>query len=88
MSTKIRLTNTFHNTHINLIPKDIVRDNREPYVKIYRLSEQQMERAERALCGNPDCLCGNHGPDWSWAFEYGVRGPALVSIDLRVEEID
>lgn len=50
---KITITNTFHNSSVNMIIKgDSV-----------KLSQYQVKRAERELCGM-DCSCGSM---WSYA---------------------
>jgi hypothetical protein len=53
---KIRMTNDFHNTFIDL------------YVKGDTLTRYQMHRVREELCGMSDCACG--GVRGSQEFEY------------------
>ena len=46
MEKTITLKNDFHNTQVNLIPKDGC------------LSVGQIQRARRELCGSRSCCCG------------------------------
>jgi hypothetical protein len=58
---KITLTNTFHNSTVNLIVGEPNRYGE------YTLSESQARRAARALCGIGDCQCGGLcGWDPTW----------------------
>jgi hypothetical protein len=50
--TKITLTNDFHNTEARLIVKDHELGDE------VEISASQYYRANRALCGMPDCRCG------------------------------
>ena len=51
---QIMITNNYHNTSVTL------------RVRNERLSERQIQRAIRALCGVPGCRCGD---------TFGARGP-------------
>lgn len=57
---KITLTNDNHNTSINLV------------VAGNKLSESQISRARRTLCGCAGCTCSN---------DLGMRGPQEVEIE-------
>ena len=56
---KITLKNDYHNTSVTLITKDNI------------LSETQVKRAKRVLCGIHDCYCSG---------ELGTRGEQEVTI--------
>jgi hypothetical protein len=76
--TKITLTNTFHNTSINLVVGEP-----DQYGE-YAISESQARRAIRALCGITDCRCG--GMDlWDprYTAEYGGGGDLPVAVSVR-----
>ena len=54
---KITLHNDFHNTSVDLIAKD------------GKLTESQMKKAQRELCGCEGCTCSG---------EFGYRGPQEI----------
>jgi hypothetical protein len=61
--TKFTLRNSFHNTEVNVLVKR--QDSGS-----YALSESQIKRVKRTLCGCSDCTCNwTRGPQ-QWDPEY------------------
>jgi len=64
---KITLHNDYHNTQVNLIARN------------GRLSQRQLDRAKKELCGIPGCQCSDmagirgriHTPDYDFDQETG-----------------
>ena len=63
----ITLFNDFHQTQVNLRPVPLEGDDGT----IGKLSENQIKRARRILCGISGCICGN---------DLGMRGPQNYEI--------
>lgn len=61
----ITLTNDFHNTEVILRCKQVFNAMKREYVPVWELSEYQVHRARKMLCGVRDCGCSN---------EAGMRG--------------
>jgi hypothetical protein len=64
---KVRLTNTFHGSEVNVIGELVELGRRYETETpaghaLVRVSDAQQRRAERALCGIKGCRCGNLGP--------------------------
>ena len=64
---KITITNTFHGTSVNLIVAD---------GEAVTLSEHQVKRAEKELCGMADCQCG------------ALWKKAHTQVEVKSDEID
>lgn len=67
--SKITLINDYHNTTTNVIYKKT--PNHRPY-----LTANQVNRAEKALCGMSDCKCGGVRGG-KWALDYNGDGAWL-----------
>jgi hypothetical protein len=69
-TTKVRLTNGFHGSSVNVVGElvdlgsaDLEYDGApgKGFASV-RLSDAQVRRAARSLCGIKECCCGHHGP--------------------------
>lgn len=67
----ITLTNSFHNTSVNLRPTISSANKYGP--KELHLSARQVKRARRVLCGVDGCLCGD---------DIGARGEQRYCVDV------
>jgi hypothetical protein len=62
-SKKFTLRNRFHNTEVNVVLKKDGRGN-------YPLSESQIKRVRKTLCGCTYCSCGVVRGPQQWGLEY------------------
>lgn len=69
--TTFTLTNDFHNSTTSIRPVAVGKNR-------YTISNRAVKRARRALCGSPDCTCGD---------TFGARGPnpEIEVLDQRAD---